>query len=91
VGAGHHSGGAGIPYVVKVPSIAQSHLRQRDRCRFLLQGPDGSRVLLRWDAIPTRTSGRLCRGLPLWASSTDQERVGFIEDTVRARCSPVTR
>jgi alpha-mannosidase len=77
--------GAGIPYVVKgALDLRNPHLRQREPLPLSFwQGPDGSRVLLRWDTYADANLwGGYAEAYRLWASSTDQERVGFIEDTV---------
>ncbi len=77
--------GAGIAHVVKgAYNLRNPHLREREPAPLVhWEGPDGSRVLLRWDAYAdTHSWGGYGEAYKLWVSTSDQERVQFIEDTV---------
>ena len=77
--------GAGFTHVVKgAYDLRNPHLREREpQPLSYWEGPDGSRVLLRWDAYAdTHSWGGYGEAYKLWVSPSDRERVQFIEDTL---------
>jgi len=86
--------GAGFPYVVKgAYDLRNPHLAERDPLPlFRWAGPDGSRVLVKWDVYAgTHTWGGYAEAYSLWRSAsgpgrfrqdaTDEERIRLIEQT----------
>jgi hypothetical protein len=77
--------GAGIPYVAKgAYDLRNPHLKERDPLPLATwEGPDGSTVLLRWDAYAgTHSWGGYAEAYSLWRADSDAERIRFVEDTV---------
>jgi hypothetical protein len=77
--------GANVPYAVKgAYDLRNPHLRERDPYPLAAwEGPDGSRVLLKWDLYAgTNEWGGYAEAYRLWRSSGDEARVRLIEDTV---------
>ena len=77
--------GSGFSHLVKgAYDLRNPHLRERAPLPLAYwEGPDGSRVLLKWDAYAdTHSWGGYGEAYKLWVSSSDEERVKFIEDTI---------
>jgi len=78
--------GAGIPYLVKgAYHLRNPHLKERQA--FPLgwwEGPDGQRVLVKWDGYEdTNTWGGYAEAYKLWRAKSTQERLQFIEGTLK--------
>ncbi len=77
--------GAGFSHVVKgAYDLRNPHLCERAPLPLSAwEGPDGSRVLLRWDAYAhTDSWGGYTEAHLLWKSASDTERTRFVEDTL---------
>ncbi len=77
--------GSGLHHVVKgAYNLRNPHLRERDPLPLAAwEGPDGSRVLLKWDVYEdTHSWGGYAEAYALWRSASNEQRVKFIEDTI---------
>ncbi len=77
--------GAGLTRVVKgAYDLRNPHLREREAAPLSAwEGPDGSRVLLKWDAYhKTDSWGGYAEAYALWQGPSHAERLRFIEETV---------
>ena len=77
--------GAGFSYIVKgAYNLRNPHLHERDPLPLAFwEGPDGGRVLMKWDAYQdTHTWGGYAEAYALWRSPSDEARLKFIEDTI---------
>jgi alpha-mannosidase len=77
--------GAGLRHVVKgAYDLRNPHLGEREPLPLSAwEGPDGSRVLLKWDTyISTNTWGGYAEAYKLWRSPGPDERARFVEDTL---------
>ena len=77
---------AGIPYLVKgAYSLRNPHLKERQA--FPLgwwEGPDGARILVKWDALDDpSTWGGYAEAYKLWRAKSTEERLQFIQNTVK--------
>ena len=77
---------AGIPYLVKgAYNLRNPHLKERQA--FPLgwwEGPDGQRMLVKWDGYEdTNKWGGYAEAYKLWRAKSNQERLQFIEDTLK--------
>jgi hypothetical protein len=78
--------GAGIPYLVKgAYSLRNPHLKERQAYPLAWwEGPDGQRMLVKWDGYEdTNTWGGYAEAYKLWRAKSTQERLQFIQDTLK--------
>ena len=76
---------AGIPFMVKgAYDLRNPHLKERPATPLAYwEGPDGSRVMMKWDAYQdTSLWGGYGEAYKLWRSTTTEERMEFIHNTV---------
>jgi len=78
--------GAGLRYLVKgAYSLRNPHLKdRRDFPLAAWKGPDGSSLLVRWDALEKPDAwGGYAEAYKLWRSASIEERQSYIEETIQ--------